>query len=139
MKLRKVIVLIILVTPFFVTGCFESSKELAEKGAKMVNLRRDFKAGKALFQSAIEKDAKNAKAHKNLAYCLAKEGKTDEAIKHLRKAVSIDPKYGGAHINLSLLLFLQKDYEGAVEHCDKAVEEGFPVDIGYRNKLNKWR
>ncbi len=124
---------------FFCSGCFESSKELSEKGAKMVNLRRDFKAGKELFLQAIEKDPKNAKAHKNVAYCFAKENKPDKAIKHLKKAVEIDPNYGGAHINLSLLYFLQKDYEGAVKHCDLAVEAGFPVDMKYRNKLQKYR
>ena len=139
MKLSNLLVLFLLVNPLLLSGCFETSKELSEKGAKMVNLRRDFKGGKALFEQAIEKDPKNAKAHKNLAYCLAKENKTDEAIEHLRKAVAIDPKYGGAQINLSLLLFLKKDYEGAVEHCDRAVEAGFPVDMRYRNKLQKWR
>jgi len=121
------------------TGCFESADELTDEGARMVNLRRDYASGKALFEQALAKDGKNARAHKNLATCLLKEGKVDEAIQHLQKAVELKPDYGEAHINLSILYYNQRNAEGTVEHLDKAVEAGCPGDIAYRQAVDKFR
>jgi len=119
-------------------GC-KSSEALNKEGARLVDLKRDYEGGKQLFWQAIEKDVTNYKAHKNLAFVLAKEKKYDEAIVHLEKAIEFKPDYANAHINLSLLYSEQEEYGKAIEHMDAAVDNGFPVDLNYRNFLQGHR
>jgi tetratricopeptide (TPR) repeat protein len=119
-------------------GC-KSSEELNTEGSRLVDLRRDYGAGKELFLEAIEADENNYKAHKNLAFVLTKEGRVDDAIFHLGRAVAIKPDYANAHINLSLLHAQRKEWDKAIEHMDAAIENGFPVDLKYRDFLQKHR
>ena len=120
-------------------GCFASADSLNDEGARLVDRERDWAGGQALFEKALAKDDRNAPAHKNLALCLMKTGKVDEARTHLEQAVAIDPTYAEALINLSLVCYQQKDYAAAVEHMDRAVDNGFPVDMRYRETLDAHR
>ena len=136
---RFLIIACCCLTSLLCCGCFESSEELSSQGALLIDLKRDWQGGKALFLQALEKDEKNAKAHKNLALVLIQENKTDEARKHLERAVELAPDYGEAHINLSLLYYADKQYDKAIEHMDLAVDAGFPVDMSYRDALQEHR
>lgn len=120
-------------------GCLASADSLNAEGARLVDRERDWAGGQALFEKALAKDDRYAPAHKNLALCLMKAGKVDEARTHLEQAVAIDPTYAEALINLSLVCYQQKDYAAAVEHMDRAVDNGFPVDMRYREALDAHR
>lgn len=52
----------------------------------------------------------------------SEKGKTEEAVRRLRKALEIDPEYMEAHNNLGSLYLRLEDYEKALVHARKACE-----------------
>ncbi len=62
-------------------------------------------------------------AHNNLGRALADEGRTDEAMEHLRRAVGIRPDYAHAHYNLGQLLMQQGELQEAESHFRRAIEK----------------
>ena len=58
----------------------------------------------------------NAHNHNDLGICLAKVGKTDEAVEQFRKALRIDRDFPDAHRNLAVLQLQLGQREEAVIH-----------------------
>jgi tetratricopeptide (TPR) repeat protein len=71
--------------------------------------------GSTLFRHAINVTHGNYIAHYNLGNILLKEGKTDEAIEHYRKAAEIHVNYVDAHYNLGIAFSARKKYAEAIE------------------------
>ena len=57
-----------------------------------------------LFTRAIDCTSRNYIAHGNLGTALGKKGKSEEALRHLRKALEINPRYAEGHNNLGVAL-----------------------------------
>lgn len=83
----------------------------------------------AHFQSGLERQPYDAKAHYNLGYALDKQGRQAEAFAHFQKAIrlfqnaiDIPPEYPAAHQNLGLILIKQGRHDEALANFKKAVE-----------------
>lgn len=53
----------------------------------------------------------------------ANEGKYDEAIALLKKAIELKPKYAESHLHLGVLYANKKQYDEAIKEIEKAVED----------------
>ncbi len=69
-----------------------------------------------LFQHNIYVQPYNPIAHSNLCDALGAEGRTDEAIRHCRRALELDPTCIRAHDNLGVILAKQGDLKQAEVH-----------------------
>ena len=77
--------------------------------------------------TAVELDAQipgTAKAEFERASALSKEGKSDEAIAHLRRAIEIHPGYLMAHNNLGVQLLGQ----GKLDEAEQALRKAIALD-----------
>ena len=95
---------------------------------------KHWKNGIALFEHALEFTSKNYIAHSGLGIAFANQGRTDEAIAHLREALLIDPTYDKAHNNLGLALAKQGKLEEAIAHYETAMRIN-PNDPDPHNNL----
>ena len=81
-----------------------------------------WKSSITLFEHALQVTSKNHVAHNNLGNTLEQQGKIDEAIHHLSKALELKPDFAGAHNNLGNALAKQGNFNGAVAHFSKAIQ-----------------
>ncbi|MCX7991007.1 MAG: tetratricopeptide repeat protein [Proteobacteria bacterium] len=85
--------------------------------------KKDYEEAKARFLKAIEEGGQNFPDILNkLALILSFEGKREEAVQYLKRALEINPKYSEAAVNLAYLLNELGQYEEAMEikrklHC----------------------
>jgi predicted Zn-dependent protease len=72
-----------------------------------------------------------------LAYTLAQEGKTDEAIKLLKDTVALDPKVGDVHYYLAAILSsLNGDYKEIFNEMELALNSGNFTKLMNGDKIN---
>ncbi|MBN2561202.1 MAG: tetratricopeptide repeat protein [Phycisphaerae bacterium] len=74
--------------------------------------------------------------HQNIGATLAEEGRLDEALPHLTKALRLSPGSAKAHYNLGNVLALQGKTDEAIRHFTKSLEIE-PRNAGARNTLGK--
>jgi tetratricopeptide (TPR) repeat protein len=72
------------------------------------------------YLAASSIDGSNARWPYRLAFVLARTGRTDEAIRHVRRAIEIDPAYAPAHWRLALWLLDGNDADGAERELTQA-------------------
>ena len=88
----------------------------------------------ALYTATLKKNPGCWMAHYNLGIVLSEQGKTDQAIDHYRRAVTLRPDYAEAHYNLGRLLVEQGRLDDAIAHYEEAVEIN-PSDPEAQNNL----
>ena len=74
-----------------------------------------------VFQHAIRVTTNNYLAHSNLGLALDAQGKTDQALRHLREALAIQPDYAPIQTNLGVILFKQGRLDEAAAYFREAV------------------
>src|SRR4029078_219293 len=82
-------------------------------------------------------------AHKNLARLLGSQGKPDEAIAHLKKAIEIDPKFAPYHIDLARVFETKKQFSETIVELGTAIQldpgDGFPHALmGHIRGMQGW-
>ena len=75
----------------------------------------------SLYKHALRVTTGNYLVHNNLGAELLKRGETDEAIAHLREAVTMQPRYTSARINLGAALAEDGKLEDAVSNYKEAL------------------
>jgi tetratricopeptide (TPR) repeat protein len=85
------------------------------------------------WRDTVRKAPANPRAHENLAISAAKQGLTDEAVRHYRAALAIQPNRTKSHQNLSELLVATAP-ELAMKHAARAVALA-PADRLLQNNL----
>jgi len=75
-----------------------------------------------LYTAAIAVNPDNFLAHTNLAVVLKKDGRSAEAIGHLREAIRIKPTFQAAHLNLGLALSDEGRAAEALVHLEQALQ-----------------
>jgi hypothetical protein len=98
---------------------------------------RAWESTETLFRRAIEVTDGNRTAHYNLAWDLARQKRTDEAIEHYRRAIEIDPDHFPSQHNLALLLLAQGRREEAVEPICAALRLADPSNEALRARLTE--
>jgi tetratricopeptide (TPR) repeat protein len=79
-------------------------QNLAEVG-RQEDAQASFQAALVRYEEAIRDGGRqSADIHNNMAVILSRQGRLDDAISHLRKALAIDPNDANARANLSRLL-----------------------------------
>jgi tetratricopeptide (TPR) repeat protein len=77
----------------------------------------------------------NAFAYSNMGVAWGQQGKTTEAIAHLRKAVELNPRYVKAQINLGVALGQQEKLQEAIAPLQRALELD-PQNASARSNLS---
>lgn len=72
----------------------------------------------------------------------AARGKTDDAIKHLRKSIKVFPQYAEAYVQLSKVYILRSDFARATEAANRAIgidgrSAGAYISLGYIHAQQK--
>jgi tetratricopeptide (TPR) repeat protein len=84
-------------------------------------------------REALAHTDRNYVAHNNLAILLGREGRLDEAERHLEAALAIVPAYPQAHDNLGILLMKRGRVGEAIPHFEAALARSQDPEI--RNNL----
>jgi tetratricopeptide (TPR) repeat protein len=74
-----------------------------------------------MWSDVVSKRPDNARAHADLAYALAAEGRHDEALAHLERSCELSPSNAATRYSLGMGLFLHGDAARAREHLEQAV------------------
>lgn len=82
---------------------------------------RHWENATSLFKRAVNVTANNYMAHANLGLALARQGRSEEAIRHYSEALRINPAWAEAHHLLGNLLARQGDFQAAVVHYSEAL------------------
>src|SRR5207244_11943422 len=72
--------------------------------------------------------------HDSVGNVLARKGRLDEAIVHLRQAIELRPDYPDAHYNLGTALFQKGDLDGAIAQWRTTLSI-HPYDAGAHTSL----
>ncbi len=81
---------------------------LARTPMDRVTLESDFRRKQlaeiiAYYTDRLRRDSADAKAHNWIGFAKSSLGKTEEAVNHLRRAISLDPRYDEPHLHLGLI------------------------------------
>jgi TolB-like protein/DNA-binding winged helix-turn-helix (wHTH) protein len=74
------------------------------------------------FRRAIEVDANYPTGHHWYAYDLAAMGRTDEALREIRRAQELDPLSLIINTDVAQILFFARRYDEAITQCQKAID-----------------
>lgn len=100
-------------------------------------LNREWGGQLESFRRAAELNPSHAFAHHNLGHRAAfVEGRLDDALRHVRRAVRLDPLAPVYSNHLAHLLYLSRDYEGAARQ-HRATEE-LDADFGFGARRARW-
>jgi tetratricopeptide (TPR) repeat protein len=69
-------------------------------GARTLVRNEDYRSGLSIWQSAVDRWPRNARAHSNLGIALSSEGREPEAVAQYEEALRLDPDFADAHNNL---------------------------------------
>jgi len=93
-----------------------------------------WESGTALWTHALEVTTGNYVAHTDLGVVLARQGRTDEAIREFREALRIKPGYAEGHNKLGRALAGQGKLDEAIAHYSEALRTD-PAFAEARNNL----
>jgi tetratricopeptide (TPR) repeat protein len=82
--------------------------------------KKDYKSAYVFFSCAIKLNPMIKVYHNNIAVACMNLKKFDEAIRHLRNAITIDPSYAKALSNLAICHFRLSHYKTAFSYYRKA-------------------
>jgi tetratricopeptide (TPR) repeat protein len=97
---------------------------------------RDAMESRRLLERAIQADAKNAKAHLNLALLLKREAQADASIPEFRRAIELDPNLLEARRQLAELLSSGQKWDQVIEQCHEILKRE-PDDASARYTLGQ--
>src|SRR5206468_777009 len=80
-----------------------------------------WKSDEPLFRHALEVTSRNAVAHDNLATVLARQGRSEEAIRHFGESLLLKPDDAEVHNNLGIELARQGKLDEAASHYAAAL------------------
>lgn len=120
-------------------GQWQPTKTWADQQAKEQQASALIKQGKlqqaeAIFHDLIAAGSSHATIHGNLGAICGAQGRFDEAISHLNKAIEIKPDYPEAHQNLGIALQNQGNLTAAVAAFNRALAYR-PNDASAYNNL----
>jgi len=76
----------------------------------------------ALWSDTAQVSPKSALAHSNLGRSLYQQGKVDDSMYELQKALSLHSDYADAHYNIGIILYQKKWSDEAIVHFRRALE-----------------
>ncbi len=91
-------------------------------GSATIRRNKDYQSAVLIWQDVVDKRPGNARAHHNLGYALANEGKLEDGIIHYRQALRIKPDYAKVYYNLGITLEVQGKTEEAITSYKKALQ-----------------
>lgn len=115
-------ILIFLVLTFFSNFSFADNKETIIILASSYDDNKMYDRAKELYFEALKIDETDARIYNGLGYVYLKTGKTEEAIKFLKKAIEINPNYAVAHNNLGTAYHRKGDYDKAIAEYKNALK-----------------
>ena len=120
--------------PFPVKPDAMSIAEL-EKAGDIARAQKDYEHAITYFQTALQKDKKNAVLYNKLGLSYLKQGNLAEARGNFEKAAKRNSKYADALNNVGAVFYLQKNYGSAARYFKKALaldesRPAFHVNLG---------
>jgi tetratricopeptide (TPR) repeat protein len=94
---------------------------LAALAARAWDQARHWRSSLALFSHAVEVAPTSAVMHTSLGVVLDRQGETDEAVQHYRRALVLDPQFPAAHTNLGIVLYKHGKVDEALRYYREAL------------------
>jgi len=117
------------------TDSIEIARFLSNRGGTKSKIR-DFEGAYQDLVLAVSFDSTNLDALNNLAASCDEVNRGEEAIKYLKKIITINPTYVPAYVNLGFKYQLMEQHEKAVAFFDKAVELSPESALAYRSMMS---
>ena len=89
-----------------------------------------------LYQYHLTLTPRAAKMHNNLGTILAQQGRMDQALVHLKKALQLNPKNPNTHHNLAQVYLSKKDFASAAKHFQETLRLEGPQNADALNNLS---
>lgn len=86
-----------------------------------IKRNRIWSSNYSLWADAVKKAPYSSRAHNNLGSVFLKHGQLNEAVKELKRAISISPDFAEGHNNLGYAYYLQKRLEPALLELRHAI------------------
>ncbi|MCX5797706.1 MAG: tetratricopeptide repeat protein [Elusimicrobia bacterium] len=99
-----------------------SAAVLCGLGAATWRQGRLYRDSGTLWRDVLAKNPASFLAHNNLGFCLAGQGRLDEAIRHYELALKSEPDFAPAHDNLGVALAGKGRLEEAMRHYELALQ-----------------
>lgn len=103
----------------------DSYRSFAEVDYQLANLRYrtgDYSEAEAMLHRLIAQEGEASKYFNLLAWCLAKQEKTHEAVKAFDRAIDLEPRKASNYVDLAIVLMGAGLLPPALEAVDKAVQ-----------------
>jgi tetratricopeptide (TPR) repeat protein len=81
----------------------------------------DWTSPRALWEDAVAKAPRNARAYTSLGVALVSQDRLEEGARRFRQAIALEPRGGQAYLNLGYVYSLQGDYDKAIEYYEQAI------------------
>jgi len=81
----------------------------------------DWTSPRTLWEDAVSKSPQKARAYNALGEALARQGRLEEAVQTLRKAIALEPRGGKAYLNLGYVYSQRGELDKAIELYEKAI------------------
>ena len=94
---------------------------LAALAARSWHQGRYWRGSIVLLRHAVEVAPNSAIMHTSLGVALDRQGSTDEAIEHYRRALAIDSRFAPAHTNLGIAFYGRGELDEALRHHREAI------------------
>lgn len=109
-----------------VSKALELDESLAEAHALLGEIRVmydwDWSSAEKEFRRAIELDASSANAHEYYATYYSALGKSQDAVREMKRAQELDPLSVGAIMDRAWTLYMAQAYDEAMEQCKRDVD-----------------
>lgn len=92
----------------------------ATLGIATFDRNQDYASAETMWSDVVSKRPDNARARFNLAHAMYEQGRIDDAIEGIRKAIALDPDNALGLNELGVLLSLRGEHETAIEHLRRA-------------------
>jgi len=83
--------------------------------------QKDMVMAMSWYQKSLDIKPDERKAHFGMGYCLNTQGKYNDAIIHLKKAIEAEATYTAAYVELGYSHYMIDKYFEAIDYCDKAI------------------
>jgi tetratricopeptide (TPR) repeat protein len=79
----------------------------------------DWTSPRTLWEDAVAKAPRNARAYTSLGVALVSQGRLEEGARRFRQAIALEPRGGQAYLNLGYVYSAQGDLDKAIEFLNR--------------------
>ncbi|HEY8021587.1 MAG TPA: winged helix-turn-helix domain-containing protein [Thermoanaerobaculia bacterium] len=96
-----------------------------DRGQRLFQYEYDWRGAEGEFRRAVQLDGRSAEGHYGLARVLAAQGRHDEALEEVDRALALEPERLAISANLSWFYYLARRHDEAIERARRTIALAF--------------